>query len=74
MESLGSTVRSQSSPSQTLRSHQDQFVGNQLTGLGVCAAGERFAMMLSTSTLRDEVAKERTREDSLHGVWTGTAS
>ena len=29
---------------------------------------------LMLSTLRDEVAKERTREDSLHGVWTGAAS
>ena len=72
--SLSTTVRSQQSP--RLRCHQDRvcwpIVSDSAADVWACGVQADDSLMLST--LRDEVAKERTREDSLHGVWTGAAS
>ena len=70
--SLSTTVRSQSLPD-WLRSRQDRVCWPIVSDSAADRSG-RVARQaddsLMLSTLRDEVAKERTREDSLHGVWT----
>ena len=73
--SLSTTVRSQQPPRLRCALAKTEFVGRsyriQLLMSGRVVGQADDSLMLST--LRDEVAKERTREDSLHGVWTSAS-
>ena len=70
--SLSTTVRTTAAPVLSPRPSSIWPHRIQLLMSGRVVRQADDSLMLST--LRDEVAKERTREDSLHGVWTGAAS